>query len=343
MRQTCIMAATVILTMAATSRAQMNNDAPGDESSGFVLTGYMENDSSYFIPGSNNDRYYTHGTKLTLTHQPPWGQTVGRKLRHLIPIGGDAPMRTAVGYVLGQNIYTPDHITVAAPQPTDRPWAGWFYGGAYLQREVDDRVFDHFELNLGVVGPSAVAEDIQEWIHDLFDADDPAGWDNQLPDEFGINFIYRRKWKFTLIGQNCGDLTIEAIPQAGLTVGNVQRDINADIIVRAGIYLPGDFGPGRLEDVAAATGGNPHCWGVYGFARAGGKYVEHNMFIEGSNYHNNPGVAEEPWVGEIQVGVNTYYKCVEVGYAVRWVSEQFKDQNGAQSYGSWMVRLATTF
>jgi lipid A 3-O-deacylase len=318
--------------------------AGGDESpGGFAFTGYMENDSSYFMPGSDNDRYYTHGTKFTLTHHPQLGQSVAEKLRTIVPIGGDGTMRSAVGYVIGQDIFTPGDITIAAPQPTDRPWAGWFYGGAYLQREVDDRVFDHFELHIGVVGPTAFADDVQEWIHDTFGADDPLGWDNQLPDEFGIDFTYRRKWKFTLHGENSGDLTIQAIPQAGLTVGNVHRDVGGDVTLRAGVYLPGDFGPGRLEDVVAATGCNPNHWGAYVFARAGGRYVDHNVFIEGSNYHDTPGVAEEPWVGEIQVGVSAYYKYVEVGYAVRWVSEQFKAQDGSQGYGSWMVRLATTF
>ena len=39
-----------------------------------------------------------------------------------------------LGYVFGQNMYTPQNLLTNGLIKTDRPYAGWLYGGVYLQR-----------------------------------------------------------------------------------------------------------------------------------------------------------------------------------------------------------------
>lgn len=55
---------------------------------------------------------------------------------------------------IGQQIYTPEAIHIATPDPNDRPYAGWLYlsagGVAY-----DDTNLTAVELQVGLVGPSA--------------------------------------------------------------------------------------------------------------------------------------------------------------------------------------------
>jgi hypothetical protein len=54
----------------------------------------------------------------------------------------------------------------------------------------DDRVSDQLSLILGFVGPVALAEPAQTFIHRLTGADEPQGWDNQLQQEkFGSGLV----------------------------------------------------------------------------------------------------------------------------------------------------------
>ena len=52
-----------------------------------------------------------------------------------------------------------------------------------------------FELQLGVIGPAAQAEETQNFIHDLRDLAKTRGWSNQLENEPGLALIYERKWR----------------------------------------------------------------------------------------------------------------------------------------------------
>ncbi|MFG0250746.1 MAG: lipid A deacylase LpxR family protein [Phycisphaeraceae bacterium JB051] len=310
----------------------------------WAMTLYTENDSSYYVPGSTADRYYTHGTKLVLTHQPAFADKLAQQLGNILPIGNNEPVDSAVGYVFGHNLYSPDNISNTTANPNDRPYAGWLYGGMFLQRSVNDQELDHLELNMGVVGPAALGEPIQKFVHSFTDSPEPKGWDDQLHDEFGINFIYKHKWKFTLAGDARDGFGLQTIPQAGFTVGNMNRDLNAAATFRAGWNLPSDFGPGRLDDVLSATG-NPYAkdLSLYGFVRVGGKYVEHDVFVSGNNDHDSLGVAEEHWVGELEYGIAMAYKRLMIHWSNRHITEEFEQQERSHIVGVWMVSWSQPF
>ena len=206
------------------------------------------------------------------------------------PAGPDEDLKTAAGYAIGQNIYTPDHIEISSLIPEIVPYAGWLYAGVYLQRATES-VFDHFEIDLGVIGPSSLAEDVQREVHEAFDQIIPRGWDNQLGDEFGIDFMVQRKWKVPLVTTN-GANAVELIPQAGLTLGTVHRHANAGLLLRIGMNLPDDFGPGRIEEPAAATGKPPYVRAVL-FCPCRRPLGWQNTLLEGNNHRSSHGVDPE--------------------------------------------------
>jgi len=305
----------------------------------FVLTIYFENDGTFAKPNNNTDRHYTNGVKLTFAHQPQWAADLAAKLP-LVPQQGGGPLKTAVGYAFGQNIYTPDGIEAVALIPDDRPYAGWLYVGAYLQRATQSE-FDHLELNVGLIGPSSLAEDVQRIIHDTFDEPKPRGWDNQLGDELGFNVTYQRKWKIAMWTDDVW--AAELIPQAGFTLGTINRHANIGVLARVGVALPDDFGPGRIEEPAAATTIERSDTGGYLFIRLGGKAVEHNTFLEGNNYKSSHGVNAEPLLGEVQVGVVVRWRRVELGYSQTFMSREFKGQRGTDSFGAWTLSFKSQF
>ncbi len=330
---------------------------------------YWENDGAFQDPLDSYDRGYTNGIALTLDHQPLWAQ----QLLDYMPFADTFSQNhgrpnTAAGYVLGQQIFTPRNLLAAAPLPGDRPYAGYLYGGVYWQRQADYQrrddasVFDHFEINLGVVGDSSLGEDIQTWVHDNFLGDDPNGWDNQLRDEFAYQFYYRRKWRFDTGAFTLpvlGDVETQLIPQAGIAIGSVHRYAEAALTARVGYRLPDDFGPGRINDLRSATARQDPAtaeqgWAWYAWLRVGGRYVEHNTFLDGSNHEDpSPSIDKEPFIGEAQFGLAISYQDGPYTLGLTWGITFHTDpfdapagsnaDDGTRSYGTVTFSLTKRF
>ena len=144
----------VLLALLAASAPTLAVPPRPPEGSEFQL--FVENDVL-----SRTDRYYTNGIKLGVGIPFDLLQLPATELlEQLAPVGGGA---IHLGLFLGQNMYTPKSITTSTPQPFDRPWAAWLYLGGVAQRAKDNRL-DTVEIDLGLVGPSALGREVQtEW------------------------------------------------------------------------------------------------------------------------------------------------------------------------------------
>jgi len=289
---------------------------------------YLENDSRRFKPNHATDRHYTHGTKFVYLTQPDWQWLEGFSQWHFADVA--QPVDTAVGFFLGQNIYTPDHADDPPKRSDDdMVFAGWLYTGMFAQRATDD-MLDHLELSVGVIGPSSKAKQVQKFIHDLVNSDEPIGWDEQLADELAVDLTLMRKQRLQG-GWFAPTKSTDFIAEYGLTVGSVHRHLQAGITARYGFNLANTFGPARMalpsgistlrKDKTASCG--------YLFARATGKAVEHNRFLT--------GLDEEPLVAEFQLGVAYQYKKLEVGYSQTFFTQEFEEQSGKDSFGAFTL------
>jgi len=324
-----------------TTEPVLEQSAPPPDTRLTIAT-YVDNDGPLLSPFNDSDRWYTSGAGISVSWPLQASTTVP-----WLPFDGEFHRR-ALGVIAGQQIYTPEVITTRTPDPDDRPYAGYLYGGLFYQRANDDTL-DHFELDMGVVGPSSLAEKTQKTVHEVFEGDDPRGWDSQIEDEFAIQLYLRRKWRAGIdLG---GQWTLQGIPQVGLALGTVQRHAEAGVLGRIGFRLPDDFGPGRLQDPTTAATADPDAtqrgFHAYAFTRLGGRAVEHNTFVEGSEFNGGPGVDEEPLVGEAQFGFalgwNFDRASAEVSWAQTYVTDEFEGQDHTTAYGSINVRLTLLF
>jgi len=282
---------------------------------------YVENDKFDFL-GDNSDRYYTNGLRLEIPGGPQTlesaflpGVTHDDWCRLLC---GDAAEEDVVaGFSVGQNMYTPAIITIARPQPYDRPWAGLAYVSRFAAARSTDRALglqvqrqDRLEATLGVVGPASLAGPTQiEW-HRLFGWDHPAGWDNQLRNEpvLQLQYATARRWPPDDGGH------FDVIPRVRANAGNALVSLEAEATVRIGWNLAG-FGPTtspmapppppllRGEGLAGSGGGR---WlrSANLFARAGVKAVAHSIFLDGNTFASNDiRIERTPIVSEWAAGV----------------------------------------
>jgi lipid A 3-O-deacylase len=286
---------------------------------------YWENDGTYVKPIMRTDRHYTDGLKLVYTHQPEWDWL--KDFARWNNFGdGEANVSTAVGYFFGQNMYTPDHADdPAARREHDRVFAGWMYGGIFAQRATQKEM-EHFELNLGIIGPSAGGSKMQTFVHNVIHQEEPNGWENQLDDEFAIDCTWLKRQRADgLLFRRAPDF--DSHLEYGFTAGSLHRNANLGVIFRWGDNLPNDFGPGRLEAPDCATGpiGDKQTY-LYLFSRASIKVVQYDRFLT--------GLDEEPVVGQFQLGVAWRYKSFEVSYSQTFLTREYREQPQADSIGA---------
>ncbi|MES2568760.1 MAG: lipid A deacylase LpxR family protein, partial [Verrucomicrobiota bacterium] len=177
--------------------------------------------------------------------------------------------------------------------------------------------------------------------------DHPKGWDNQLHNELGITATYLRQWRWPQHERRVG-LDWELLPHAGLSLGNVQTYANAGAELRVGLNLPDDFGtPAIGPDATTSTPVDgaqaaERPWfdiGLYLFARAEGRAVARNIFLDGNTFGNSPSVDRKWFVADLSAGAAVNYGNTKVAYALVYRSEEFHGQGEGQVFGTISVNL----
>jgi lipid A 3-O-deacylase len=289
---------------------------------------FIENDSF-----GSTDQYYTNGIKIG--GGIPADKVIGlfsRPPNALLDAISDGSSNH-FGLFIGQNIYTPRDITIAAPQPNDRPWAAWAYIGAVAQSVKDDRLHT-VEFDLGFVGPPALGRQVQTLWHDIVDAPEPQGWDNQIRAEPGLMLTYVHKRRY---GPSTG---VQVVPHAGASIGNVMTLVRAGGIVRVGQNMTG-FGPDSIEPGGAMLKntrrqqdeGRRQSWEWFAFAGVDGRVVPYNIFLDGSLFRDGPSIARNDTVYDITAGLSARIDKVRLSVTRVKRSEEF-DGGGKQRFYS---------
>jgi len=291
-----------------------------------TLTLYVEDDGGFVKPLYRTDRHYTAGEKIAFTNQPNDVNFLKDYSRWNGFGRNDGNVSTALGYFIGQNMYTPSYVSEPEKRPKhDMQFAGWAYWGMFAQRASDNQM-EHLELNMGMIGPVAQGGEAQTFVHHLLGLPGPKGWENQSGDEFHTDLTWIRRQR---IDEQYFRRTenFDAHLEYGATVGTLHRDAEAGIVFRYGMNLPNDFGPGRLEAPASACIDKPtETQTAYIFTRLGGKLVEYNRFMT--------GLTTEPAVGQWQLGVACRYKSLEISYSQTFLTREYKQQGSTDSYGA---------
>lgn len=131
----------------------------------------IANDNDVYLL-KRSDRYYTNGIDLDFLMNLGTGdsssQVVGLNLKHRLYNG--------VGVIEEDNLYW------------DRPFTAIFsLEGRWSKIITKNRVF-HLNFILEQYGPRAKGEEIQGFIHHMFNMYEVDGWNTQLPNSFGVDF-----------------------------------------------------------------------------------------------------------------------------------------------------------
>lgn len=311
------------------------------ESQGPVLELNEEND---FFAGA--DRHYTQGIRIAFlsadNHIPSWS----REWIKLVPAFGFRLDACRTGLELGQSVYTPRDMSAEEYIPDDRPYAGWLYGGTVLQRRGSTRgmnipVLETMRLQLGIVGPGAMAEQTQHAVHIAVRFTRPQGWNNQLHNEPGLAAKYQRAWRWSLRGARSWDTDL--IPHTGASLGNVDTSLRAGATVRIGWHLPDDFGIQTIDSLGFTDGGrvssaDTRAWGFYAFIGTEGKAVAYTTFLDGNLFESSPSVDKRPLVAELKTGAALVFSRAELAFIYVIRSLEFYGQDDSDVFGSAFLK-----
>ena len=309
---------------------------------------YFENDLF-----GGTDQRYTNGVRLSYTSvdlkkfsDSSLTGPLGSQIDDLPWINRPSYQRN-VAFVLGQSMYTPTDIQAVQLTGDDRPYAGWLYTGlGFIWKNANVR--NALTLNIGVVGPSAYAEESQDFIHELRGIPTAQGWDNQLHDELGVVLGYQRMWRWPVRERRAG-FDWETLPFIGANLGNVKISASVGAELRFGYNLPDDFGTETIG--AAATTTTPmegsqrasrSRWtnfGTHVFLRGEGHAVARDIFLDGNTFGDSPSVDKLPFVADLSAGLSMNYKDVKITYAYVYRTEEFRGQDGGQTFGSLTMSI----
>jgi hypothetical protein len=307
-----------------------------------AVTVYLENDK--FFAGT--DRHYTNGFKLSFLGDTTLNQSPAfvRAVAEYIPTLTEQAARQQdykVGVALGQNIYTPTDTETAAPILTDRPYAAWLYGAFTFQAEESDHsLLRVVELQFGIVGPSALGEEIQNGWHSVIKVPHAQGWPNQLHNEPGLVLSWERRYRVKRVVLDESDVGAELVARTGLSVGNVDTHASTGLMLRLGWKLPNDFGP----DLIRAAGGDAapaSRFSFYFFTSAEGRAVGRNIFLDGNTWQSSQSVDKRPIVGDFNTGLVVRCPCrlgalkgLQIAYSENYRTKEFYGQLQRDVFGS---------
>lgn len=270
---------------------------------------------------------------------------------------------------IGQHLFTPGDLGAAELIADDRPYAAWLYAGARLELAqpfaggfAKHGLFHTFELQLGIVGPQAHGEWAQREFHKLIDDELPQGWDNQLPNEVGLQGRYTVR---ALVAQASTEhVEMDTTVNAEVGLGTLQVQGSVGGIVRVGrnlgdpvadLLAPAVLSTGTVEEnQSRKLASDQPCvrgWWIFSieecylFVGVTGRGTAFNAFLDGTLFHGGHSVDRAPWTYDLLWGARVRWSRFQLDYTFVRRSREFspvpetaENPSGRHDYGAVSVR-----
>lgn len=315
--------------------AGMSVEAAHDPTGTYVSL-QLENDAL----ASNSDRYYTHGTQVSLlqnTMPPVWLDTVA----DWVPFYEKGHQPGFVNYTVAQKVFTPYDTKATHLVADDRPYAGYLYFSAAVLSRIDSSdAVEHgnmFEITVGVVGPSALGEEVQRGLHNIMGIDTPQGWDQQLHDELALGLSYQRFWR--VVQPTPSGLEFGIAPHLGMVIGNVYTYASGGVTFRLGEHLKRDLTPPSIPPgfpgMAYFRPQPAPSW--YLFLGFESRLVARDIFLDGNTFRTSHSVDRELLVGDMQYGLVYIFDDIRLSYSHMLRTMEFSTQEVNTHYGAFNI------
>jgi hypothetical protein len=290
---------TIIIFLALSSKGQ------GDYT--YEIGVLSDNDAYLFMA---IDQYYTSGMEFYFRYVP---RKYNNKLYSKI-----------IEFRVGQKIYNPFQAYVPWVERMDRPFAGYLFMEAAISRFYGNESMFKTALQIGVLGPSSKAKEIQSFFHRTFNLYEIEGWQYQVHDAFGINLNLEYLKSINYFFKDKMDLNF----YTELRGGTINNDASVGLLTRASIY--------KLQPIY-----HSNCTGssisrkkdisnekeLYLYFSPKLSYIFYDATFQGSLFSDSSPVTyvARPLRLYLELGISGSYKNLNAGYSVIFHTKEVKN------------------
>ncbi|WP_158838251.1 lipid A deacylase LpxR family protein [Polaribacter sp. L3A8] len=271
------------------------------------------------------DRYYTSGVFLTY--------------RYLSNKKNESLEKRIFEWQVGQEMYTPFKATVDNVNNHDRPFAGYLYGGFKIKSVYKNNQILTTSAQIGVLGSNSYAQELQEFIHDIYGFKKAIGWEYQIKNAFALNF--NAEYLKTIIQTNTNNLDVAWVNE--LNAGTVYTNIATGFYSRIGLKPLQNL----TNSIAFNTNLNNQQTTTYRevesffFVKPMLRYALYDATLQGSFFNDESPITKSlmPLVFDIELGLKFTVNRLNFGYSFNYNTSKSKDlrYNYGHRYGSVII------
>jgi lipid A 3-O-deacylase len=256
------------------------------------------------------DQYYTNGLMLYFRYVPKeFNENLSNKI---------------IEFRIGQKIYNPFQGYVPWVERIDKPFAGYLFAETGISRFYRNESVFKTDLQVGILGPSSYAEEVQLFYHRCFNLYSIDGWQYQVHDAFGINLdlTYLKSLKYFFKRQ------LDFSFYSELRAGTINDDVSAGILTRVSIYkLHPIYNSnctgstiGRNNDISSEKE-------LFLYFSPKLSYILYDATIQGGMFSDSSPVTFDvrPLIVNLELGISGSYKNLNAGYSVIFHTKDAKN------------------
>lgn len=282
--------------------------------------GFKSDNDAYLAVAQ--DRYYTNGLFIHFKRA-----VINKK---------DSSIKKIWGINLGQEMYNAGSGRIIFMENVDRPFAGYLYGGASLQWLKPNESNLKLEIQVGTIGPSALAEQGQTLLHKTVGFYDISGWQYQVKDELGVNV--KANLSYLLFRNKIENLDFSS--PITLNLGNTYTGLEAGILFRLGKLNPFYHSAALQSRISSKANLELEKQEFYFFAKPSISFVAYDATIQGGLFVKDKGPVTykaTPLVFAQQVGAAYANNRWTLNFSLIFKSKQLAEAVYSEQYGSAQV------
>ncbi len=255
------------------------------------------------------DQYYTQGSIVEFMH-PVFGRSPLAKILLKVSNGSFADHLIS----FRQDVFTPSSIRNRTLDTTDRPYAGSFFlSQKCISHGIGFRLTS--SIDIGLMGPGALGEQMQKTIHKYTNNAEPLGWENQVANSFIAN--YNLWGQLPIVDTHFFTLIAEAGGKAGILYTNA----GGGLMIRLGkMPLFGRYIKQSRWD---------HKWDLFATLNGTATYVQYNAVLQGVPWTKSVHVLTkekiERMLYKMEFSLNFSIKRVSFIYTTTFITPEIKE------------------
>jgi hypothetical protein len=273
------------------------------------------------------DRYYTSGIFLAY--------------RYLSNNKNESLEKRILEWKLGHEMYTPNKAVVYTISEHDRPFAGYLYGIFGISRVYKKPQILNTSIQIGVIGSNSYAEELQEFIHDIYGFKKAIGWEYQIENAFALNI--KTEYLKTILNteKNLFDITWTN----SLNIGTVYTNISTGFNARIGFKPLQKISNSIAFNTSLNNEQNNSFREIESFLyiKPTLRYAVYDATLQGSFLNNTSLVTKElvPLVFDVELGLKFTANRFNFGYAFIYNTNKSKDLK--YTYGHKYGRITINY